>query len=441
MKINIKNTPSYDGENGWFETTHDADKRFSTPLKGNHRFDIVIIGAGFTGISTALRLAEIDPSLNIALVDALRIGQGTSGRNAGFLGNHPHIIDSQKYTKEEIQLSTELSDLALQRLRHYKDQFSIPTWSDTGRYLSAHEKEHINNLKSFIKTLEKSGFKYEWLEGESLHKKMGTDYYKAAVYTEGSALVNPATLIRGLIAALPKSITLFEDSPVSAIEYNQPQHTVHFVGGSIKTDKVVLTTNAYINSFGAIGNKTLPVFTYASMTAPLSKELISQYFKDMAPWGTTPAHYAGTTVRLTHDHRIFIRNSFDYCKSLQADVTKRDAAWKTHRQSFLARFPFLKNIDFQYTWGGMISLTRNQDYQFQEHYKNAYLISGCNGSGVVKGTYLGYYMADYILGIQSPYLQFILKTANPNWIPRGPIRSVVTKYRIPHDTRQAKGDV
>lgn len=441
MKKIIKYTPKLDGENGWLATTPDANKLFSEPLKGNHQFDVVIIGAGFTGISTALRLAENNPSLKIALIDALQIGQGTSGRNAGFLSDIPHHLDANLYSKKEIEQSISLSAFALNKLKAYKDHYQIPHWDDAGKYLSAREGENVALLKKFIKALEYSGIEYEWLSGNPLQKRLGTPYYRASVYTKGAALVNPATLIRGLIAALPESVTLFENSPVSAIDYQQPLHKVHFVGGSINAEKVILTTNAYLSAFGIAGNKTLPIFTYASLTAPLSSDQISQYFQDISAWGTTPAHHAGTTVRLTPDHRIFIRNSFDYLPTLQADAAKREKAWQIHRQSFLARFPFLVNNEFQYTWGGMISLTRNQAPQFATPYKNVYLISGCNGSGVIKGFYLGYYLADYLSKIESENLRFILKTANPNWLPKGPIRHIVTSYRIPRDTKAARGDV
>lgn len=441
MKKKIYKTPSLDGENGWFETTTNRHIILSEPLKGNYQFDIVIIGAGFTGISTAIRLAEIDPSLSIALVDALRIGQGTSGRNAGFLSDIPHHFDFNKFSIDEVEQSTQLSQFALDRLRFYKDQLNIPTWDDAGKYLSAREENSVKELQNFVQSLEKANIEYEWVEGDALTQRFGTDYYRASVYTKGNVLANPATLIRGVSQALPESITLFENSPVVGIDFAEKTQKIHCVGGQIQTSKVVLTTNGYLNAFGIAGNKTLPIFTYASLTAPLSDTIYHEYFNGIKPWGTTPAHYAGTTVRLTHDRRIFIRNSFDYCSSLRASGPHRETAWKIHNQSFIARFPFLKEMNFQYTWGGLISLTRNQNPQFESPRKNVFVVAGCNGSGVVKGTYLGYYMADYILGIDSENLRFILKSSKPNWIPRGPIRSVVTKYRIPHDTNAAKGDV
>ncbi|WP_404976154.1 FAD-dependent oxidoreductase [Acinetobacter sp.] len=89
MMHTVRKLPHIDGDLGWVETTPNSNLSFGPHLKGDHEFDIVIIGAGYTGISTAIRLAEINPDTRIAIIDALRVGEGASGRNAGFLIDLP----------------------------------------------------------------------------------------------------------------------------------------------------------------------------------------------------------------------------------------------------------------------------------------------------------------------------------------------------------------
>lgn len=436
----IEKLPQVDGDLGWLETAPDSCARLGPRLKGDHDFDVVVIGAGFTGISVALRLAEIDPAARIALVDALRVGEGTSGRNAGFLIDLPHNVDFGRTGVDHARFQYRLNTFAIERLRAYKDRYAIPHWNDAGKYMAAHESCHLPGLESFASMLRQAGFGHEIISGGDLAKRLGTDYYQSAVYTRGNVLVNPAALVRGLVQALPPSVSLFEISPVKAIEYGPP-HKLQFLGGTISARTVVQATNAYAQQFGKVAHRLVPIFTYASLTAPLSETQIARHFPDVKPWGVTSAHRAGTTVRFTDDKRIFVRNSYDYLSDLRTTSSELDAAWRHHRSSFEARFPSLKTIPFEYTWGGMIAVTRNDESVFSKAGDGVYMMGGCNGVGVVKGTYLGYYMADYISGIDSEDLRFVLRHSNPTWVPPDPLCAIVAKTRLAWETGRAKGDV
>lgn len=432
--------PQIDGDLGWLETSPDSAARLGPRLKGSHEFDYAVIGAGFTGISVALRLAEIDPSARIALVDALRVGEGASGRNAGFLIDLPHNMNFAKTGVEHARSLFRLNMFGIERLRAFKDQYAIPAWTESGKYMAAHEESNLPGLNNFAGMLKQAGFEYETVSGPDLARRLGTDYYRSAVYTRGNVLVNPAALVRGLIKALPPSVSLFENSPVQGIEYGPP-HKLHFVGGTITARKVVQATNSYSEQFGKLAHRIVPIFTYASLTSPLSGEQIRQHFSGVQPWGVTSAHPAGTTVRFTHDNRIFIRNTYDYLPELKSTGADLEAAWRSHRSSFEARFPFLKEMEFDYTWGGLFSVTKNHEPVFSNPDEGVYVLSGCNGVGVVKGTYLGYYMADYICGVESENLRFVLQSSSPSWVPSDPIRLVAARARIAWESAHAKGDV
>ncbi|RDU95776.1 NAD(P)/FAD-dependent oxidoreductase [Trinickia dinghuensis] len=436
----VEKLPQVDGELGWLETAPESNVRLGARVKGDQEFDIAIIGAGFTGLSVALRFAEINPSARIAVVDALRVGEGSSGRNAGFLIDLPHNVDFSKTGVEHARSEHRLNMFGIERLRGFKDRYSIPFWNDAGKFMAAHEQSNLKGLDNFASMLQQAGFEYELVSGSDLNRRLGTDYYRSAVYTRGNVLVNPAALVRGLVKALPASVSLFESSPVQAIEYGPP-HKLQFLGGSISAPIVVQATNSYSEQFGKLTHRIAPIFTYASLTQPLSDDQIRRYFGGVKPWGLTSAHQAGTTVRFTDDRRIFIRNTYDILSDLKATREKLELAWHQHRLSFEARFPFVKEMTFEYTWGGVFALTLNHEPIFKNAGEGVYVLGGCNGVGVVKGTYLGYYMADYISGIDSENLRFVQQHSNPSWIPPEPLLSIGGKHRLTRELGTAKGDV
>ncbi|WP_175778814.1 NAD(P)/FAD-dependent oxidoreductase [Burkholderia anthina] len=438
--LKIDRFPQVDGELGWLETAPDFTAPLGQRVKGTQAFDVVVIGAGFTGISFALRFAELQPSARIAIVDALRVGEGTSGRNAGFLIDLPHNLDGGKTDVDYARALYQLNVFAIERLRGFKDRFDIPLWDDAGKYMSAHEADNEAGLTSFAGMLGDAGFEFEMLTGRDLEKRLGTNYYRAAVYTPGNVLVNPAALVRGLTKALPKNVTLFENSPVMAIEYGAP-HRLRFLGGSLQAPVVVQATNSFSEEFGKLSRRLAPVFTYASLTPRLSDEQIKRHFHGVRSWGTTSAHPAGSTVRFTVDKRIFVRNTLDFLPDLRSTREGLDAAWQQHRRSFEARFPFLKEMPFEFTWGGMLAMTLNHEPVFADAGDGVYVMGGCNGVGVVKGTYLGYYMADRINKLKSDNLAFIEQHSSPSWVPPEPLRSVGARMRLAREASAAGGDV
>ena len=271
-----------------------------------------------------------------------------------------------------------------------------------------------------------------------LAKRLGTSYYKRAVYTSGNILVNPAALAISVASALPSNVTLLENTPVCEIDIDQK--IVQTPKARLTADTLVLATNAFTEKFGVSSNTTTPIFTYASMTRPLNDSELDG-FKDIEPWGITSAHPAGTTVRLTSDNRIFIRNTLNFQPSLSSNDTVLDKAKSKHRKSFLARFPQLQHVPFEYTWGGMICVTINHEPVFKQHESGVYVVAAMNGVGVAKGTYLGYYLAEFICGKESAELDFILNHSTPSWIPPDPLRSIGARVRLSFEEHSAKGEV
>ncbi|WP_431225401.1 NAD(P)/FAD-dependent oxidoreductase [Serratia sp. L9] len=435
----IKKFPIVDGNLGWYEISPSFAKVLGQRIKGEQKFDFAIIGAGYSGVAVAQRLAELNPDASIALIDALAVGQGTSGRNAGFVIDVPHNLDAAKSNVEHDRKLFNLNNFAIQRLRDFKDKYSIEcAWQKAGKYMSAHEESNLVGLSHFVETLKAGRFDYEIVEGEALKKRLGTDYYRSAVYTPGNVLINPSSLIRGLAESLPPSVKLFENSPVLSCEYGPP-HKLNFLGGRVSAQTVVQATSSFNEEFGHLKNRLAPIFTYASLTEPLTQNELNRYFKGVSPWGTTSAHPAGTTVRFTPEGRIFVRNTLHYQGSLHSNAEGLEQAWQQHRRSFQARFPFLANKVFEFTWGGMLCMTLNHQSVFKQPAAGVYTLVGCNGVGVAKGTYLGYYLAEHICGLTSDNLSFILENSHPSWVPPDPLKGLGARLRLRQESSNAGG--
>ncbi len=435
----ISNLPKLDGELGWFETCSQREEPFDSPLFEEKNYDYVVVGGGFTGVAVCARLAELNPKASIALIDALKIGQGTSGRNAGFIIDLPHNLDSDKPDIKSDTMLFKLNSMAIELLNTRRKSFQVDCdWHRVGKYLAAHESKHINNLEKFTKSLESLKVNFDFLSQEELKKRLGTDYYKAAIYTSGNVLMNPAALVRGIALGLSDRIDVYEQSAITDIEYGE-LNTLLIGNNKIIARNLVFATNSFTEEFGLVHSKLAPVFTYASLSEPLSSEQL-QHFSGIEPWGLTSAHPAGTTVRLTPDNRIFIRNSFHFNSKLFSEQSEIDKAKLKHRESFDKRFPQLKGLPFEYSWGGMLCITGNSQSLFKAVRDNVFVVAGMNGVGVAKGTYMGHYMAEYISGVKSENLSYILKNSNPSWMPPDPIRSLGVRVRLAFEEKMAGGE-
>ena len=302
--------PHDDNTCGWYNALPKQPKQ--ALLTGAQKADYVVLGAGFAGLAMARRLAEHAPNARIALIDAQRIGQGASGRNSGFVIDLPHKFSLEHPDPAHKQRLLSLNRFAIDQLASLVAKYNIDCqWSAAGKYQGAVGARGEAYLDHFEHLMTDLGEPFEHVTGTDLAKVLGTNYYSRAIYTPGGYLVQPAALACGLGANLPKNIEVFEHSPIVRLEKEQGGWLLQVEHGSIKTPKLLLGTSIFTREFGFLKNRLLPVMTFASWTRPLTDKEMQQY-TGLLDWGLTPADHAGTTLRMTADRRIIIRNTYQH---------------------------------------------------------------------------------------------------------------------------------
>ena len=420
----VTTLPADDATCGWF---HLSPQRTPRPAhRGDSQAPWVVVGAGFTGLAAARQLALHHPDQEVMLVEAQQIGFGSSGRNAGFAIDLPHDIGADDYIGDiataQTVLRLNLSGQTL--LKDLVERHGIECqWRAVGKYQAAVEDRGIAVLDAYRNGLDKLGQPYEVVEGHRLPERIGTSFYRQALFTPGTVLLQPAALVKGLADTLPANVTLHEQTPITDVEYGPQSTVLRHAGGRITADKLVLTNNAFGSAFGFLKGGMLPVFTYASLTRPLTAPeqaaLGGQPF-----WGVIPADPFGTTLRRTVDNRILVRNSFSFNPDGRSQAKHGERFVHRHRESFRRRFPMLPDVDFDYTWGGALAMARNHQSQFGQLRPKVYGALCCNGLGVTRGTATGKLLADWLAGERSELVDFMLASDGPSRNPPEPLLSL-----------------
>ncbi|WP_241127851.1 NAD(P)/FAD-dependent oxidoreductase [Novosphingobium terrae] len=422
--------PQDDPTPGWFHTSQKRTPK--PPLQGNASARFAVIGGGFTGLAAARQLAQNFPNDTVILIEGQQVGFGTSGRNAGFLIDVPHDISSPDYIGDPkiAKQILELNQTGQKILFDLVQQHNIvdAQLRHVGKYQAAVEDEGVRVLEAYRGGLEKLGQPAELIDGKDLPGIVGSHFYKKALHTPGTMLVQPSGLVKGLADSLPANVQLFEDMPITAIEYGA-KTVLHHASGTVTADTLVLANNHFGTHFGFMHQRILPMFTYGSLTRPLTAEEQARIGgKDF--WGIIPADPFGTTSRRTHDNRILIRNSFTFNADGRFKEGATERFRKAHRLSFERRFPDIKDVPFEYTWGGGLGMTRNGNSFFGELRPNVYGALGCNGLGTVRGTAMGTLLADLIAGKRHPLSDFLLSVEKPNMNPPEPFLSIGVNFTL-----------
>jgi glycine/D-amino acid oxidase-like deaminating enzyme len=429
---NIGILPSDDNTNGWSRILPARAPK--ALLEGDVRADWVVLGAGWAGLAAARRLAENRPEDSIVLVEAGQAGENASGRNSGFAIDLPHNVGSSMEELEGSHRFMALARAAIDYLEGAVNQHRIAcNWSRRGKYHASHSARGKGEvLEPFARELEALGEPFRWLDKDQLRAEIGTPYYHAAVYTPGCVLMNPAALCRGLADNLPANVTLYENTPVTRLDQGNGI-TLTTPRGSIFAPRMMLTTNGFAEQFGFFRNRLIPIAAHASLTRPLTQEERAAMGGE-DDWGLTPANaIAGVTMRFTQDHRILIRQGFQYKPGFRISDAERARARIHHGTCFRERFPMLPDVTFDHTWTGIVCLSRNSAPGFGKVASNVWASVCQNAVGVTKGTIGGMLAADMACERDNELIGFMESLGEPDLLPPKALLKLGVPARIAWD--------
>ncbi len=394
----------------------------SPSIEGEIHGDWVVLGAGFTGLAAARRLGEMRPDDRIIIVDAGEVGAGASGRNSGFAIDHAHTLGGGVAALESARGQKRLYSAAIEGMAEIVAAHEIECdWRNDGKFHGAASARGTEAyLKPLLEELDHIDEPHRWLNAREMEAELGINHYAAGIYTPGTVLVNPAALVRGLAGCLPENVTLAENSPVTTIDIAGPIKLTT-LKGQVVAKRMILATNAFTPEMGFFQRKLLPFVGFASLSRVLTAGE-QEALGGRASWGLTPANaFVGATIQRTGDNRILFRQTITYRDNLRHSAAELEQVRARHRQLFAARFAMLPDVTLDHTWGGYLSLSRNQDSAFGKFADNVWGAAGHQGIGVTRGTISGTLAADMAMGLDNPLLEDMMCIARPVSNPPSPL--------------------
>ena len=366
-------------------------------LEGEVDCDVAIIGGGFTGIATAVELAE--RGVRVVVLEANRIGWGASGRNGG------QVTGSLSGDKAmERQFRRKLGDEAAEFvwrlrwrghdiIRSRVAKYGISCDLKHGHMQAAYQPSHVAELEEMHRSACAHGMgdEVEMVYGADLHQFVGTDIYHAGIVNRRNMHLHSLNLCLGEAeAARSLGAQIFTDSPVTKIVHgDRPE--VLTAKGRVRADKVMIAGNGYHHlAPGKLAGMLFPATLGIVATEPLPEELAKTVLpQDFAVYDT---RFVLDYYRLTADRRLLFGSGTNYKGTQSQDIGA------PMRQAIAKSFPQLSDVKIEFGWEGQDGITINRIPQLGNVTANVFYAQGYSGHGIATSHIIGEIMAAAITG-------------------------------------------
>jgi glycine/D-amino acid oxidase-like deaminating enzyme len=416
------------------------------PLLGAIAADVVVIGAGFTGLWTALALTETDPAIDVVVVEAETVAYGASGRNGGFCeASLTHgLANGIRHFRDELD-RLEAEGLAnLRALVDFTREHGIACdLEETGTLSLADRPHQVDEFRAWVDEAAAYGEHLEFMDRATAQAEVHSPTWQAALYRPPGrdAMLDPAALCRGLArVARERGIRIFEGSPVERLDRVAGGVVVRTRGGAtIRTDQVVVATSAYSGWLRRLRSTFIPVYDYVLVSEPLTPDE-----RAAIGWarrqGLSDANNQFHYFRLTADDRI-LWGGYDaihhFGSRVGPELDRRPATFAKLEAQFVHAFPQLEGLRFPYRWGGAIDTTTRFTVTFGQTMGGRVTYAlGYTGLGVGASRWAGGVVRDFILRPDEDRLGLRIVQRAPVPFPPEPFRSVAVNA-VRHDLDRA----
>ncbi|UNG17053.1 NAD(P)/FAD-dependent oxidoreductase [Stutzerimonas zhaodongensis] len=364
-----------------------------SPLKTDIETDVCIIGAGYTGLSTALFLLE--QGFRVVVLEAAKVGFGASGRNGGQIVNsYSRDIDTVERTAsaEAARLIGAMAFEGGRIIRERVARYGIDCDLKSGGVFAAFNIKQMHHLESQKALWERYGYdQLEMLDHVGIRKVVACERYAGGLLDHGGGHIHPLNLALGEAAAVESlGGAIYEQTPAVRIDRgsNPRIRTQH---GQVTAKFVVVAGNAYLGGLiPELAAKSMPCGTQVIATEPLDSELAAALLPQ--DYCVEDSNYLLDYFRLSADKRLIYGGGVVYGARDPADIDS------IIRPKMLKTFPQLENIKTDFAWTGNFLMTLSRLPQVGRLGDNIYYSQGCSGHGVTYTHVAGKVIAEALRG-------------------------------------------
>ncbi|MEE8371715.1 MAG: FAD-binding oxidoreductase [Sphingomonadales bacterium] len=412
-----------------YYTTTVNDRTGYPRLEGDEVADVCIIGGGYTGLSSALRLAE--RGYDVALLESYNIGWGASGRNGGQL---LHGIGGRSYLRKKYGPDIEAfinrlrwrgNELVEENIKKYDIECDLKygyiDFAFKDRQMRALEEEYEHHCSLGM------GHHFRLVGADEVGDYVGTSVYKGGLYNDRDGHLHPLNLCLGEArAAAGLGAKIYEQSPALRITHGK-KPTVHTEFGSVRANMVILAGNAYhLLEQKHVGGIMFPAGTYIIATEPLGDNMAHEVM---------PVDAAACDInemldyyRLSADKRMLFGGRCNYSGREPKDIKA------AIRPRMLKVFPQLKDARIEFQWGGKIGVVINRIPQIGRIGDNVYYAQGYSGHGINQTHIISEILTDAISGQMENFDVYAKaghwKIPAPRWVGNNLVALGMLYYRM-----------
>jgi len=399
-------------------------------LIGEVTTDLCIVGAGYTGLWTALLAKERNPKREVVIVEQRETGNGASGRNGGFCNaslTHGFVNGYTRFA-DEMAIIDKLGRDNLDQIEATIKKYNIDCdFERTGELRVAVAPWQLQGLKEEAIARNNTGDHVEVLSKEQIRRRVNSPLYEGALYdADGTALVDPARLVWGLEkACLSLGVKIYENSKVEQLLDEGSHVVVKTAYGRVRAKKVALATNVYTPLLKSVKKYVIAVYDFQLVTQPLSKEQL-----ESIGWkgreGLSDAGYQFHYYRLTKENEILWGGYdaiYNYKGKVRQEYEARPETYAKLATNFFKTFPQLAGIKFTHGWGGAIdTCSRFSPFWGTDFDNKVAYVLGYTGLGVASTRFGASTMLDLLDEIENEATSLQMVKHKPIPFPPEPFR-------------------